>query len=196
VIYGYLDVLDRPISDEQRANVLASMRRATRRMDRMLSEAVRGEIAGESSTRVVNLAPLVLRQATDWATASGREIDVVVEHDATVVGNEDHLAEVLDNLLGNAIKYSPEDEPVRVELARTETEAVIRVEDHGPGVPEQDRERILERSTRLDRDVEIPGAGIGLSVVREVVEEHGGTIPVCDSDEGGACFQIALPLAL
>lgn len=105
------------------------------------------------------------------------------------------LARVLDNLLGNAIKYSPKGGEITVQVTREGPWAVLTVADQGMGIPEADRSLIFEQFHR-GRNVtgQMAGTGVGLAFVRLVVEQHGGSIAV-ESQEGvGSTFTVRLPL--
>jgi signal transduction histidine kinase len=113
-----------------------------------------------------------------------------------VHGDRGGLERVLRNLTDNARRHARS--RVDVRAYATTDEAVIEVEDDGPGVPAADRERIFERFTRLDdaRSRESGGFGLGLAIVRDIVERHHGTIEVTDAAAGpgaGARFTIHLP---
>ena len=106
------------------------------------------------------------------------------------------LGQVLDNLLSNAIKYSPHGGPVTVRVAPAGTTVQVQVADRGMGMRAEDAEHVFGRFFRSSnaRMSAIPGLGLGLAVVREIVERHGGTIR-CDSAPGeGTVFTLALPL--
>jgi two-component system sensor histidine kinase VicK len=109
------------------------------------------------------------------------------------------LSQVLMNLLNNAIIYAPDTEQVEVHLRSAGTHAELRVRDHGPGVPEGERERIFARFTQLEQGSaqrnHRDGLGLGLYIAREIVVAHGGTISVDGSAEPGATFVVRLPLA-
>jgi signal transduction histidine kinase len=141
------------------------------------------------SARTVELAALACDTAAECrarsaADLSGRHISVTCHADAPVLvrGDRTGLELVLRNLTDNAMRYACTRVDVRV--YPTEDEAVIEVEDDGPGVPAADRERIFERFTRLDdaRSRETGGFGLGLAIVRDVVERRHGTIEVADAD--------------
>jgi len=118
-----------------------------------------------------------------------------------VRGREGPIGQVLRNLVDNARSFSPEGEAVRVTLeqGRTgpQTLARIRVEDHGPGIPDDKLEAVFNRFY-TDRP---PGAafgnnsGLGLSIVRQIVENHHGAVYAQNRDEGGARFVVELPAA-
>jgi signal transduction histidine kinase len=107
------------------------------------------------------------------------------------------LRQILLNLLDNAVKYGPVGQEVRVTLERAPDgkSARIVVEDEGPGIPKDRRERVWEPFYRLDRDAEsaVAGSGIGLSVVRELAAQHGGSATIEDSLVG-ARIVVELPL--
>ena len=103
---------------------------------------------------------------------------------------------MLINLISNAMKYSPAGSPVEVALEPTRGNVVLRVSDRGPGVPQPDRVRVFEPFQRagLSKDA-VPGVGLGLFVVRRIVEAHGGEIAIEDTPGGGAAFRVSLPAA-
>jgi PAS domain S-box-containing protein len=105
------------------------------------------------------------------------------------------LQQVIDNLIGNAIKYSPAGTAIGIELGIDGGEAVIRVKDSGPGIAEDDRDRVFTAFYRTQSATEsrIGGLGLGLYICRELVTAHGGTIDVENGDAGGAIFIVRLP---
>lgn len=115
---------------------------------------------------------------------------VVVRHDPV------RIAQVLGNLLGNAIKYSPGGGEVVLRLWRAPPWGVIEVEDQGIGIPQEAQPKIFEPFTRAQaHEASFPGMGLGLSVVRRLVLAHGGRLEM-ESQEGvGSTFRILLPLA-
>jgi signal transduction histidine kinase len=106
------------------------------------------------------------------------------------------MRQVVVNLLDNALKYGPKGQVVTIELERIEAIARMTVTDQGPGIPAGDRLRIWEPFVRLsDRGGISGGSGIGLSVVRDLVKQHNGTISVADAPGGGARFTVDLPVS-
>jgi two-component system OmpR family sensor kinase len=144
----------------------------------------------------VDLAAVV-GQAVDAARVvePGRPIEVSVEP-ATVTGDEARLRQVLDNLLANARAHTTAGTPVSVELRQLDGRAELAVADHGPGLTEEQAERVFERFYRADssRTRASGGAGLGLSIVAAVTEAHGGTAETRPTPGGGATFVITLPL--
>ena len=107
----------------------------------------------------------------------------------------DSFRQVLLNLLDNAVKYGPRQQRVLVALEANGCMARILVEDEGPGVPPSEKRRIFERFQRLERDRRsaVAGTGIGLSVVKDLVNRHGGQCFVEEAASGGARFIVELP---
>jgi signal transduction histidine kinase len=100
------------------------------------------------------------------------------------------LRQILLNLLDNAVKYGPREQTVRVRTERNNGRTRIVVDDQGPGIPVEDRERVWEGYFRLQREsrLAVAGSGIGLAVVRSLASEMGGQTWVEDADTGGARF--------
>jgi signal transduction histidine kinase len=121
---------------------------------------------------------------------------------AAVVGDwdADRLQQVVDNLVGNAIKYSPRGGTISVSIgidART-GEAILTVADDGPGIPADDRQRVFAAfyRTRSAATSQVSGLGLGLYICHELIAAHGGTIAVGASPSGGAAFTIRVPLTV
>jgi PAS domain S-box-containing protein len=113
-----------------------------------------------------------------------------------LVGDKGRLEQVFINLLSNAIKYSPDACTVEIEESASAEIVTIRVRDHGIGIPQEQREKIFERFYRVGdlSQRAVPGLGMGLYIVAEIVKQHGGTI-VVESEVGkGSTFTVALPL--
>jgi two-component system CheB/CheR fusion protein len=113
-----------------------------------------------------------------------------------IAGDAPRLEQVLENLLSNAIKYSPAGGPIHVQVRRTATDAIIEVTDQGMGIPPAAQARLFEAFYRAQNTgTQISGFGLGLHIVQEIVQRHGGRIEV-DSTEGvGSTFRVVLPLA-
>jgi signal transduction histidine kinase len=111
-----------------------------------------------------------------------------VEADAARIG------QVIDNLLANAVKYTPAGGRVEVSVERDGEAAVVRVADSGIGIPESERDRVFERFFRSSvvLDHNIPGTGLGLAISRRIVDAHGGWIGFAPRDGGGTEFSFAL----
>jgi signal transduction histidine kinase len=113
-----------------------------------------------------------------------------------VSGDYERIREVLSNLIGNAIKYSPEGGLIQVGGRVQDGEAVVFVSDEGIGIPVNEQERIFDRFNRVDNSLtrQIPGAGLGLYLVRSVITAHGGSVWVESQPGKGSTFLFALPI--
>jgi len=104
------------------------------------------------------------------------------------------LFQVFSNLLSNAIKYSPGGGLIEISAAKEQASVVLTVEDHGLGIPKQDFDRLFERYFRGSNVSGIIGTGVGLYLVKMVVELHGGRIVVESSEGSGSTFTVRLPI--
>jgi two-component system sensor histidine kinase KdpD len=105
------------------------------------------------------------------------------------------MAQVLVNLLDNALKYSPPDKPITIHADVVGTELIIKVIDQGIGLPEQELERVFNKFHRLGRSDSVGGTGLGLSISKGIVEAHNGRIWAENKADGGAIFSLAIPLS-
>ncbi len=131
------------------------------------------------------------------SAAAGNKIELNLRLDnVEVLANSDDLRLGFRNLLDNAIRYTPADGTVKVELRRQGAEAVLEVSDSGIGIPSRDLPRIFERFYRVDaaRSRETGGTGLGLAIVKHVVERHGGSVEVASELGRGSTFTIRLPI--
>jgi len=108
----------------------------------------------------------------------------------------DRLEQVVNNLVSNAIKYSPDGGDIVVTMQRRDRLAVVSIRDQGQGIPEEDQERLFERYFRGSAEGgEIKGLGLGLYVTRRIIEAHGGSISVSSKPNKGTEFRFILPLS-
>ncbi len=144
----------------------------------------------------------VVRSAVDahraFIEACGLDLRVNVTGGLTVMGDPDRIVQAVGNLLSNAARYTPEGGRVDVTLSREDDRAVIRVSDTGIGIADENIRRVFSRFWREDaaRDRSTGGLGIGLAIVKEIVERHDGTVGVSRRPEGGTTFTLRLPLAI
>lgn len=110
-----------------------------------------------------------------------------------VLGEEGFLARVVDNLVSNALKFSPASSQVRIAVTRREGDVLLTVTDEGPGIPEAERERVFGRFVRGSGAGGAEGLGLGLSLVHEVVTWHRGRVSVRAAEGTGSIFEVALP---
>jgi signal transduction histidine kinase len=147
----------------------------------------------------LDASELIRRAGAEAQTRHGERPIVVNTNGALhVLATQDAVAQVLDNLVDNACKYSPDGSPVCLSGTREDGHAVLAVEDCGPGVDPADRDRIFERFSQLDGqgDRRDGGVGLGLYIARQLARGQGGDVVVTDSAGAtGARFELHLPLA-
>ncbi len=135
-------------------------------------------------------APVATRRRVTLAFEGNRETAILA--DAT------KLRQALDNLVANALKFTPKGGRIRfgVDLVKgpTRTMAVFEVADSGPGIAKAEAATIFDRYRQGSRGRAAGGAGLGLAIARGIAEAHGGTIVVAESDLGGACFRLSVPV--
>jgi PAS domain S-box-containing protein len=193
---------------EDLTTALTAIEAATNTMQRMLDQLMYNsrEQFGQSlmlQRDDVELRELVARLVDQQrATTDRHELHVEATEQGAVVGYWDgnRLERVVSNLLGNAIKYSPEGGRVVVSVQREEDEtgpyALLTVRDEGPGIPAEDLPRVFERFHRGSNVAgRIPGTGLGLAGVRSIVEQHGGSISLDSREGAGTTVTVRLPLA-
>jgi signal transduction histidine kinase len=147
-------------------------------------------------TERFDLARVLTQRVEVLSHGVSRTIEMSVDgSEAGISGDTALLERVIDNLVGNAIKYSPELQPVSIAFRTEAGHAVLDVMDRGAGVPKSDRERIFARFTRGSTASGTEGLGLGLALVGEAVRWHRGTVTVHDRDGGGAIFRVRIPLA-
>lgn len=119
---------------------------------------------------------------------------------ALVMGEENKIRQVLTNLIGNAVRFTPNDTPIEIVVRANAAKgtATLEVVDHGEGIPRQVREKIFQRFWRADssRTRDTGGSGLGLAIVSAIVAAHRGTVEVIETPGGGATFRVRLPLLL
>ena len=140
---------------------------------------------------------VLLRDAVDDARAAAPDLEVAITASEPVVvpGDPVRLRQVIDNLLDNAYTHTPAGTHVRASVVSTADEAVVTVEDDGPGLPPEEEGKVFERFYRADpsRSHDKGGSGLGLSISSAIAEGHGGALTVGPSSEGGARFELRLP---
>ncbi|GAA2819067.1 HAMP domain-containing sensor histidine kinase [Crossiella cryophila] len=184
------------LSDEDRAEIYADVRAQIEELTTLIGDLV--ELARDDAPLVVHESVElvdVVERALDRARrrAPGVSLDIRLRP-WTLVGDANALERAVMNLLDNAVKWSPPDGRVRVELRQAGAQAVVlEVADSGPGIAESDLPHVFERFYRSTEARTLPGSGLGLAIVKQVAERHGGTVTAGRSHEGGALMSLWLP---
>ena len=146
----------------------------------------------------VDLQAIARDAAADaHAVAPQRDVKVDAPTQVMVAGDDTRLRQVVGNLMRNALVHTPGSTPVEISVSTENGFARLTVADHGPGLRQDEMERIFEPFYRADpsRSRDRGGAGLGLSIVNAVVSAHGGRVSVHETSGGGATFDVELPLA-
>ena len=188
------------LSDEQR-HQLAIVEEESRRLGRLVTDLL-ALTRAEMGHLQMNLQPLYVCDAVQQAIAlcegSGEQRfslclpENLDPHTIHALADRDQVVQCLVNLIENACKYSPPQSPVEIGCRREQSMVLLSVRDHGPGVPADERDQVFERFQRGRNKGEIPGTGIGLAVVKTLIEQMGGSVSVQDAEGGGAVFVLAL----
>jgi len=199
VIQGYTELL---MEEELLPGVRASIETIhaqSRRLAKLAEDALvlaRTQAAGFSLQRsICDLNVFIGESADAHDPANVRIAFTAPEEETRVSIDRTRLKHVIDNVISNALKYSTAE--VQVDVSRSDREAIVRVVDHGIGIPEADLERIFVRFGRGTnaRARGIAGTGVGLYVARKIIDVHGGRISVTSRENEGSTFEIVLPLA-
>jgi two-component system, OmpR family, sensor kinase len=179
---------ERPERDRLEAAVARDGERLGRLVDDLLGLA---RLEAHPNRTPTDLATLTRRLVEDaHARAPHATITLSADTDTTVYGDPDALERVLRNLIDNAVAAIQPNGRIDVQLQRRNGYVQARVTDDGPGVPEQQRQRIFERFVRLDSSK--PGHGLGLAIARRIADQHDGDL-TCDPTPSGASFTLRLP---
>jgi two-component system sensor histidine kinase CreC len=202
-IRGAAELLAENPPEADRARFLANLRAESDRLQRIVERLL--ELAALESRRAdagraeVNLADLLQERIAAWRSAAeARGIAVsLTSIDATLVpGDRFLLEQAIENLVQNALDFTPRGGAVMIALRREGGRAVIAVEDSGPGVPDYALGQIFDRFYSLPRpDTGRKSSGLGLSIVREIARLHGGDIVLTNRAEGGARAVLSLAVA-
>jgi len=198
----YLETLrlGRAKTDAEREWSLSHIDRETTRLHYLVENVLRfsrfgrGDVTVAQPARIGDEIERVVEEFRPLAASRRVQIVTAIAARPVLPMRPEALRHVLLNLLDNAVKYGPNDQTVRVSLSEAEGDAVLTVSDEGPGVPVREREQIWSPFARGVASRAKGGSGIGLTIVREIVEQHGGRCWVESATGVGARFVITLPL--
>ena len=179
------------------AEFLALLREQTERLTQMTKTLLEmSNLQQVSRNEHIQLAPLIEEIFTDLASlAEKKEISLVYDGDGVMTGSDALIYRLLFNLTENAVKYNHPGGRVRVSVTQEPEKLLIRVSDTGCGIPGEYQQSIFQPFFRVDksRSREFGGAGLGLSLVWEIANLHGGRVWVAESSEGGTTIAVELP---
>jgi len=182
-----------------------TLNRQTKRLTRLIDELL--DVSRIESGRVdYQFGPVDLGELAEEVahraqmTTSQHDITVTTSThgQSSIVADRDHMEQVLSNLLGNAVKYSPDGGPIAVSISPEADCVVLAVQDQGVGVPESEREAIFQLFYRApdSKSRHVGGMGLGLYISREIVRRHGGDIWIESAPDEGSTFFVSLPRSL
>ena len=187
----------------QEAHILDMIVHQSRRLNHLIEEMVditrirseQFEIKHKENVNIIQLVQHVLEQYID----SKHEINLITRDDEIIVNSDEgRIEQVLNNLVGNAVKYSPAGKPIEVRVERDKHEVTIAVRDEGVGISEEQQRHIFERFYRVHNDANaaIEGLGLGLYIAHEIVVRHGGRMWLESKPGKGSAFYFSLPLSM
>lgn len=183
------------LSDAQRHRLLDTVNNEVDRLggmiDHLLDLSRLESGAFKLSQEQVDLTHLVHDAADRVLLASGRQVQVDSTGDATVVGDQVRLLEVVTNLIDNAARYSTPGTPIIVTIRPEEGSVIVAITDVGPGMTREEQETLFRPFTRGSRSG--TGSGLGLAITRSIVVAHGGTIEVVSSPGTGTTMSVSIP---
>ena len=192
-------VAPREKDNDRRNEALQALRSSTKQLARLASQLLTLSRAEPGSRRPrrdrVDMTAATRQVLDTYAeTALRRQIDLGFEasEPAFVEGDGPMLSEMIVNLIDNALRYTPVGGTVTVSVSKGDEWVQLRVEDNGPGIPDDERAKVFERFYRI-MDVQPEGSGLGLAIVKEVVDGADGTVSLGTSPSGGLTVDIKLP---
>ncbi|MBK8551121.1 MAG: ATP-binding protein [Ignavibacteria bacterium] len=196
-------LLDGAINDEKvNVDFLSRAFNQTKRLKSLVDDLIsisKFETGVKMSKRYFGISNTI-HKTIDELNALAKNKNISIEFDSSVAngvsvfGDEERLQQVLVNLIDNAIKYTSKEGFVRVTLDVKEKEVIVNIEDNGIGIPKKDLPRIFERFYRVDktRSRDIGGSGLGLSIVKHILEAHSSQIKVESEESKGTKFEFSL----
>ena len=204
-ILGYLELVleDTDELDDQHRDFLKVVERNANRLMRLVGDLLfvaqveAGKLALERREFELNaVVAESVEAAGPLAAQHGVALGYETELEGTLWGDPARLAQLIDNLISNAIKFTPPGGRVDVRLSRSNRSAVLEIEDTGMGISAQEQEKLFDRfyRTRSAAEEAIQGTGLGLSIAQAIANAHGGHIGVTSKEGAGTTFHVELPL--
>lgn len=200
VLKGYLETLQDMDDGENPIHTgsFQQMQSQTERMQHLVDDLLlltRLE-SQQKKAECVNIPELLGHICQEADTLSFRRIELNLETDANIMGDEQELRSAFTNLLSNALKYSPDDSVVKVFWQKTQNALVLAVKDQGEGISKADIGRVTERFYRVEvkRSKKVSGTGLGLAIVKHVLMRHDGTLNIVSELGKGSCFSCEFSL--
>ena len=200
VIKGYSEMLSKgQISEEgDREKAFTRVNLEIIRMENLIHDLLLLAELGETSVPIhedIDFSELLTSFSRDFQTLNPKRAVVMeIEGGITCLGSIDHMRRLIQNILNNISRHTPEDAPVRIQLTQSGKETLLILEDGGPGLPDSSYRDGIELLNRFDsaRSRDTGGSGLGLSIIAAIVHEHDGTLALRKSTLGGLAVEITL----
>ena len=205
VITGYTELLQKKMKENPFvSDKLVKIHQSSDKMLKLITGLLESASISDGKLTIKEL-PVAMDELTNQVVNVNRQlairkeqaIDLTVEENCFVTGDEMLLQEVMDNLISNAIKFSPPGKIIWVSLSRIDTEVIFKVRDEGPGFTPEDKQKIFRKYQKLSARPTggESSTGLGLSIIRELVELHKGNVTVESEVGQGSTFSVHLPAA-
>ncbi len=207
LIVGPLKALTKQLRNKEQLQTISGIQNNATRLLRMVDQLLdlaRIDMQANTASEAVDVSEVVGFLVASMETLF-KENDLTctksLREDIWVNISPDALEKIVVNLLSNAVKYTPASGKITVTTECRTDQVVIAVKDNGIGIPHDQQSRVFERFTRLDSQLysplakPVPGAGVGLALVKELVERYEGQVELESSVNSGSCFQVCFPLA-
>jgi signal transduction histidine kinase len=200
-IRGYASLLRRRwdrMSEEKRDSVLATIEERANHLTRLVDDLLIAARASTQNQLTVEVNPMELVEVVQGAAKGFPEIEgrltIADSEPIWVSADATRVAQIIGNLVGNALKYTPEGSPIEVSYATTEDAVEVRVTDHGPGIAADEQERVFERFYRIEDPMTMRtgGSGLGLHISRELARAMGGDVRLESTPGTGSTFILRL----
>ncbi|MEI2641022.1 MAG: ATP-binding protein [Candidatus Nanopelagicales bacterium] len=200
-IRGYADLLRRRwdrMSEEKRASVLDTIEERAEHLARLVDDLLIAARADSETSLRVESAPMELVSAVVDAATAFPEVDGRLHIDPSpprwVTADRTRVMQIVGNLVGNAVKYTPQDAPIRVQFSAADGAVDVSVVDAGPGIAADEQERVFERFYRIEDPLTMRtgGSGLGLHISRQLARAMGGDVTLRSSPGDGSTFVLRL----
>ena len=187
------------LSDDKRATLLERTIKESDRLNDLCNNLLfASQLEGRKYTPAnenFNLSDMVEDTVSDYATRYPRQFQQDVAPSCMVTGDKVMLQMAINNLVENAIKYTPENTPIEISLNTRPHMAIVRIADHGAGIPDSEKKNIFNKFYRVGNEGsrKAKGTGLGLYLTQKIIRQHKGKIAVKDNKPSGALFEICLP---
>jgi two-component system NtrC family sensor kinase len=202
-VIGYTELVERAGSlNEMQKDFLGRIQESVQQITGLINDLLDiGSIeAGFDTRREFVQLEGILRYTLDILNGQVKTKHLAVKTDIgaslpALRANPIRLRQVMDNVVGNAIKYAPQDGEIEISIQAEADQMILKVTDNGPGIPAADQPRIFDKFYRGSNiDSEVEGSGLGLAIVKTIVESHQGRIWVESVEGKGSSFFIVLPI--